>query len=38
VARKLTVVNARAEDGNEAVLFQMMGNFSINVDVTEILM
>jgi len=32
VARKLTVVNARAEDGNEAVLFQMMGNFSINVD------
>lgn len=30
VARKLTIVNARAEDGNDAILFQMMGNFSIN--------
>ena len=29
VARKLTVINTRAEDGNDAILFQMTGNFSI---------
>lgn len=29
VARKLTVINTRAEDGNNAILFQMTGNFSI---------
>jgi len=29
VARKLTVINTRAEDGNTAILFQMTGNFSI---------
>lgn len=29
VARKLTVINARAEDGNTSILFQMTGNFSI---------
>ena len=29
VARKLTVINTRAEDGNNAILFQMQGNFSI---------
>ena len=29
VARKLTVINARAEDGNSAILFQITGNFSI---------
>lgn len=29
VVRKLTVINARAEDGNSSVLFQMTGNFSI---------
>jgi hypothetical protein len=29
VARKLTVINARAEDGNSSILFQMTGNFSI---------
>ncbi len=29
VTRKLTVINARAEDGNTSVLFQMTGNFSI---------
>ncbi len=32
VARKLTIVNARAEDSDDAILFQMTGNFSINVD------
>jgi len=30
VTRQLTVINTRAEDGNNAVLFQMTGNFSIN--------
>lgn len=30
VARKLTVINTRAEDGNNSILFQMTGNFSIN--------
>jgi hypothetical protein len=30
VTRQLTVINTRAEDGNNAVLFQMIGNFSIN--------
>ena len=29
VTRQLTVINTRAEDGNNAVLFQMTGNFSI---------
>jgi hypothetical protein len=29
VARKLTVINTRAEDGNNSILFQMTGNFSI---------
>jgi len=29
VARQLTVVNTRAEDGNASILFQMTGNFSI---------
>lgn len=32
VARKLTVINTRAEDGNAAILFQMTGNFSIETD------
>ena len=32
VTRQLTVINARAEDGNNAILFQMTGNFSINID------
>ena len=30
VTRQHTVINTRAEDGNNAVLFQMTGNFSIN--------
>lgn len=29
VGRKLTVINTRAEDGNNSILFQMTGNFSI---------
>lgn len=29
VARRLTVINTRAEDGNDAILYQMTGNFSI---------
>ena len=29
VLRKLTVINTRAEDGNQSILFQMTGNFSI---------
>jgi hypothetical protein len=29
VARQLTVINTRAEDGNASILFQMTGNFSI---------
>jgi hypothetical protein len=29
VTRTLTVINTRAEDGNNAILFQMTGNFSI---------
>jgi hypothetical protein len=29
IARQLTVINTRAEDGNTAILFQMTGNFSI---------
>ncbi len=29
VLRKLTVIKTRAEDGNNAVLFTMQGNFSI---------
>lgn len=32
VTRQLTVINARAEDGNNAILFQMTGNFSIDID------
>lgn len=30
VTRRLTVINTRADDGNNAVLFQMTGNFSID--------
>lgn len=30
VTRQLTVINTRAEDGNNAILFQMTGNFSIS--------
>lgn len=29
VTRQLTVINTRAQDGNQAILFQMTGNFSI---------
>jgi uncharacterized lipoprotein YehR (DUF1307 family) len=29
VTRRLTVINTRAQDGNQAILFQMTGNFSI---------
>lgn len=29
MAQKLTVINTPAEDGNNAILFQMTGNFSI---------
>jgi hypothetical protein len=29
VTRQLTVINTRAMDGNSAILFQMIGNFSI---------
>jgi len=29
VVRRLTVINTRAEDGNQAILFQMTGNFSL---------
>ena len=29
VTRRLTVINTRAEDGNQAIIFQMTGNFSI---------
>jgi hypothetical protein len=29
VARRLTVINTRAEDGNASILYQMTGNFSI---------
>lgn len=29
VTRQLTVINTRAEDGNNSILFQMTGNFSI---------
>lgn len=29
VARQLTIINTRAQDGNSAILFQMTGNFSI---------
>jgi hypothetical protein len=29
VTRKLTIINTRAEDGAASILFQMVGNFSI---------
>lgn len=32
VTRQLTIINTRAEDGNAAILYQMTGNFSIDVD------